>query len=263
MSARPVGPLLALPLAALLLAGTSMTVSAQEASRSAGPVTSPGPLRALDLSPFETLIEALPPERRAELDKLLVEATFADMQASMEAGELTSVELTTWYLARIAEQDVAGFQSMNELNPEALTIAAALDEERAAGNVRGPLHGIPLSINDNIGTGDQMHNAGAAGLEAAGAEVVLVWGTAPDNNAEFFQVGHNGFRLGLADYLAVTDPSPVRRSLPPLARAVDWSLPLSYCVRHEAFVRSALGLCPTGIGARIRASGRARGAEQE
>ena len=145
MSARPVGPHLALPLAALLLAGTAMTVSAQEASPSAGPVTPPAPLRALDLSPFKTQIEALTPQRRAELDELLIEATFADMQTAMEADELTSVELTTWYLARIAEQDVAGFQSMNELNPEALTIAAALDEERAAGNVRGqaPQRGAP------------------------------------------------------------------------------------------------------------------------
>jgi hypothetical protein len=171
MSARPVGPLLALSLAALLLAGTAMTVSAQEASPPAGPVTPPAPLRALDLSPFETQIQALAPERRAELDELLIEATFADMQAAMEAGYLTSVELTTWYLARIAEQDVAGFQSMNELNPEALTIAAALDEERAAGNVRGPLHGIPLSIKEYIGTGDQMHNTGgAAAMQTAKAD---------------------------------------------------------------------------------------------
>jgi len=171
MPACPVAPLLALPLAALLLAGTAMTVSAQEASPPAGPVTPPAPLRALDLSPFETQIEALAPERRAELDELLVEATFADMQAAMEVDELTSVELTTWYLARIAEQDVAGFQSMNELNPEALTTAAALDEERATGNVRGPLHGIPVSIKDNIGTGDQMHNTGgAAAMETAKAD---------------------------------------------------------------------------------------------
>ena len=61
-----------------------------------------------------------------------------------------------------------GLRSMGELNPDALTIAAQLDAERAAGAVRGPLHGIPISLKDNIGTGDAMHNtAGAAALAQA------------------------------------------------------------------------------------------------
>ena len=173
-------PLLSVALAALLVAGTALTATAQSPAASAvpvtpsapaGPATPPAPVRALDLSPFQDAIAALTPERRAELDTLVIEGTFADLGAAMAGGTLTSVELTTYYLARIQELDVNGFQSMNELNPEALTIAAALDAERAAGTVRGPLHGIPLSLKDNIGTGDQLHTtAGAAALEDAKAD---------------------------------------------------------------------------------------------
>ncbi len=66
----------------------------------------------------------------------------------------------------------------------------------------------PLPADEVTGLLTQLGlDAGAAGLEAAGAEVVLVWGTAPDNSVEFFQVGHNGFRMGFADYIAATDPS--------------------------------------------------------
>lgn len=128
----------------------------------------PAPLRPLDLGPFAASIDGLTPSRIAQLDELVLEATLADLQAAMANGDLTSVELTTYYLSRINDLDVGGLQSMNELNPEALDIAAALDGERAEGTVRGPLHGVPISLKDNIGTGDAMHTtAGAAALEDA------------------------------------------------------------------------------------------------
>ena len=128
----------------------------------------PPPLRALDFSPFEAALDTLSAQREAALDEIVIEATFAELQAAMAAGDLTSAELTTYYLARTREIDVDGLRSMGELNPDALTIAAQLDAERAAGAVRGPLHGIPISLKDNIGTGDAMHNtAGAAALAQA------------------------------------------------------------------------------------------------
>ena len=78
---------------------------------------------------------------------------------------LTSEELVTYYLARIRDYDVDGLQSMLELNPDALEQAMALDEERAAGDVRGPLHGIPVSLKGNIGTaGEMATSAGAAAM---------------------------------------------------------------------------------------------------
>ncbi|MSU24667.1 MAG: amidase [Opitutus sp.] len=95
------------------------------------------------------------------------EATIDDLQARMAAGTLTSHELTAAYLARIAEIDRAGpkLNAIIELNPDALAIAEKLDAERKAGRVRGPLHGIPVLIKDNIATADQMETtAGSLAL---------------------------------------------------------------------------------------------------
>lgn len=85
----------------------------------------------------------------------------------MEQGELSSQGITQMYLDRIEAVDKNGprLQSVIEINPDALSIAAQLDEERKAGKVRGPLHGIPILIKDNIDTGDQMMTtAGALAL---------------------------------------------------------------------------------------------------
>ena len=88
------------------------------------------------------------------------EMTIAQLQAQMAAGTLTSVDLTKFYLARIAALDQngrdGGVNSVIELNPDALNIAAHMDRLRAQGDVRGPLHGIPVLIKDNIDTGDKM-----------------------------------------------------------------------------------------------------------
>jgi amidase len=95
------------------------------------------------------------------------EATIAGLQAQMASGQLTSVALTTVYLKRIAEVDQAGprLNAVIELNPDALAIAQQLDAERKAGKVRGPLHGIPVLIKDNIATADKMQTtAGSLAL---------------------------------------------------------------------------------------------------
>jgi amidase len=97
----------------------------------------------------------------------LEEVTLAELQARMESGELTSRQLVGMYLERIHALDRNGptLSSVLELNPDALQIATALDAERAAGNVRGPLHGIPIGIKDNIDTADRMHTtAGSLAL---------------------------------------------------------------------------------------------------
>lgn len=91
----------------------------------------------------------------------------ADATQQMEVGTLTSVDLTQMYLDRIAALDADGpmLGSVLELNPDALDIAAALDAERAEGTVRGPLHGVPVLLKDNIDTADSMHTtAGSLAL---------------------------------------------------------------------------------------------------
>ena len=101
------------------------------------------------------------------------EATVADLQAQMAAGQLTSVGLTTFYLNRIKQLDEngPGLNSIIELNPDALAIAASADAERRRGLVRGPLHGIPVLLKDNIDTGDRMQTT-AGSLALAGAPAV-------------------------------------------------------------------------------------------
>lgn len=95
------------------------------------------------------------------------EATIADLQARMTDGSLNAQHLTGMYLARIAQLDQDGprLNSVIMTNPDALRIAIALDRERAAGTVRGPLHGIPILLKDNIDTADGMPNtAGSTAL---------------------------------------------------------------------------------------------------
>lgn len=98
----------------------------------------------------------------------LEEATVADLQKRMEAGRDTSRSLVDKYLARIAEIDAAGpaLHAVIEINPDARSIADALDAERRAKGPRGPLHGIPVLIKDNIATADKMQTtAGSLALQ--------------------------------------------------------------------------------------------------
>ena len=109
----------------------------------------------------------------------LEEITVAQMQQAMEEDRYTAEAITRLYLARIEKIDKAGpaLNSIIELNPDALSIAQKLDEERAAGKVRGPLHGIPVMLKDNIDTGDQMQTtAGSLALEGhrAGEDATIV-----------------------------------------------------------------------------------------
>jgi len=86
------------------------------------------------------------------------EATIEQLQQSMTHGSITSYALTEKYLARIAAMDKRGpgVNAIIELNPDALAIADQLDKDRKAQGPRGPLHGIPVLIKDNIDTGDKM-----------------------------------------------------------------------------------------------------------
>lgn len=91
----------------------------------------------------------------------LVEVTIDEIQEKLNNHEITSRELVLMYLSRIAkiDQDGPKINSIIEVNPEALHIADSLDYERKTNGSRGPLHGIPVVIKDNIDTADKMHTS--------------------------------------------------------------------------------------------------------
>jgi len=101
------------------------------------------------------------------------EATIAQLQAEMASGKLTSEQLTREYITRILALDQSGpnVNSVIELNPDALAMAKHADQLRRHGTVLGPLHGIPVLLKDNIGTGDQMQtSAGSFALVGSPAQ---------------------------------------------------------------------------------------------
>jgi amidase len=109
-------------------------------------------------------VQAPAPTTAFDLD----EVTIAGLQQRMESGRETARSIAEKYLKRIEEIDRTGPQlhSVIEVNPDALTIADALDAERKAKGPRGPLHGIPVLIKDNIATADRMMTtAGSLALE--------------------------------------------------------------------------------------------------
>jgi amidase len=112
------------------------------------------------------VVIAQPPNVRFDLE----EATVADLQKRMETGRDTSRSLVDKYLARIDsfDRNGPGLRSVLEINPDARTIADRLDVERRTGHVRGPLHGIPILIKDNIATHDRMMTT-AGSLALAGS----------------------------------------------------------------------------------------------
>jgi amidase len=130
------------------------------------------PVRALALSALMAAAcqAPTPPPPREAPTFDLEEATIADLQQRMQSGRETSQSLVDKYLARIESVDGSGpaLHSVIEINPDARAIAVALDAERKAKGPRGPLHGIPVLIKDNIATADRMMTT-AGSLALAGA----------------------------------------------------------------------------------------------
>jgi amidase len=137
--------------------------------------------RPLDLSAFADALATFDPARGAELDALLAGKTIPELQTLLDSGELTSVELVTYYVDRIQRYDVDRLNSVIELNPQALADAAAADVARSEGKLLGPLHGIPVLFKDNIATGGGMHTT-------AGAFALKDW--QPDRDAFLVQQLH-------------------------------------------------------------------------
>ena len=122
---------------------------------------------------FTSLESCLPQEKKKNTGLGLIpsfdldEASLGVLQKYMQDGTMTSEVITLKYLKQIEELDRKGPQlhSIIETNPDAVEIAIALDKERKKGNIRGPLHGIPVIIKDNIDTADKMQTtAGSLAL---------------------------------------------------------------------------------------------------
>ena len=125
-------------------------------------------LSALSAAP--TTVVAAPAERATATP--LHDASIARLEAKMQAGTLTSAQLTAMFIHRIDTIDRAGphLNAVIELNPDALAIARRIDAERRAGKPLGPLAGIPVLLKDNIDTGDRMQTtAGSLALVGAPA----------------------------------------------------------------------------------------------
>ncbi|MDX6402774.1 MAG: amidase [Blastocatellia bacterium] len=131
------------------LASVSLTTSAKEAAPASSAGFTPPPAFDLD------------------------ETTIAELQSGMTSGKYSAHSLTRKYLDRIDDIDKHGpaINSVIELNPDALSIASDLDKERKAKGPRGPLHGIPVLIKDNIDTHDRMTTT--AGSLALGGSIPL------------------------------------------------------------------------------------------
>lgn len=129
---------------------------------------------------FAQLSSCVQPATKAEstvnyADFDLNELNIDQLQEKMSSGALSSAEITQKYLDRIELINKSGpeLRAVIEVNPEALAIAKQLDTERKSGKVRGPLHGIPVLIKDNIDTGDQM--------QTTAGSLALVGNPAPDD----------------------------------------------------------------------------------
>ena len=142
------------------VASTLATAAAAAAAATVGTMAT--------LMPMHTAQAAVPEHDGTQPNAFpYAELSVAELQSRMTKGTLTSRTLTAAYLARIAAVDRSGptLNSVIETNPDALTIAAERDAERRAGKVRGPLHGIPVLIKDNIDSADRMQTtAGSLAL---------------------------------------------------------------------------------------------------
>ena len=128
--------------------------------------TTAGPSSALGAVEMQTR----KPSRLSISPFELEEATLADLQTGMASGKYTARSITQLYLNRIEELDRRGptLRHVIEVNPDALSIADTLDRERKSGRLRGPMHGIPVLLKDNIDTADRMTTtAGSYALQGS------------------------------------------------------------------------------------------------
>jgi len=153
----------------------------------------------------------------AQLD--LASATIADLNFAFKKGTLTAEKLTELYLARIAAYDKQGpaINAILSLNPNALPEARALDAERKAGKVRGPLHGIPLVLKDNYNTFDMPTTAGSQLLAGSvpPADAFVVKKLRDAGAIILAKVNLSEFASGGGSVIGATDPAILKAGTVP------------------------------------------------
>lgn len=128
-----------------------------------------------EITPDTVLSDSVPNDVDLAVNTLIAdEISVAELQTAMASGTLTAVAIVEHYINRINQLDDLT-NSVLEINPDALAIALQLDEERAAGRVRSPLHGIPVLLKDNIDTADRM--------KTTAGSLALVGAPTPDKDA--------------------------------------------------------------------------------
>lgn len=153
----------------------------------------------------------------AQLD--LKSATIADLNAAFKKGTLTAEKLTAFYLARIAAYDQQGpaINAVITLNPNALAEAKALDAERKAGKIRGPLHGVPMVLKDLYNTFDLPTTAGSQLLAGSvpPADAFVVKKLREAGAIILAKVNMSEFASGGGSVLGATDPAIVKAGTVP------------------------------------------------
>jgi amidase len=149
----------------------------------------------------------------------VADATIADLNAAFAAGTLTSEKLTGIYLARIAAYDKQGpaINAVIALNLQALAEAKALDAERRAGKVRGPLHGIPIVLKDNVDTFDLPTTAGSQLLAGSipSADAFVVKKLRAAGAIILAKVNLSEFASGGGSVSGATDPAVIKAGTVP------------------------------------------------
>jgi amidase len=144
----------------------------------------------------------------------LADATIADLNVAFNSGRLTAETLTARYLARIDAYDKQGpaINAVISLNPNALREARALDAERKAGRVRGPLHGIPIVLKDNFDTYDLPTTGGSQLLEGSipPSDAVVVRKLRDAGAIVLAKVNMSEFASGGGSVIGARDPAIVR-----------------------------------------------------
>ena len=153
-------------------------------------------------------------------DFQFVEATIPELQDAMASGELTSAQLVRGYLDRIQSLNPL-LHSVIQTNPDAVCIAQQLDQERQSGHLRGPLHGIPVLVKDNIATASEVCNGNEQMMQTTAGSLALVGSVVPGDAVIIRRLRNAGaVILGKAN---LGEWANFRSFIPVYPLAVGWS----------------------------------------